>query len=83
MGTIDEDGKISIGPLVKIDTSAGRPSELCWLAVSPDDRLVFTTNSVTATSAAAGLTAPSSVSRRIQHARRLLAMAPSERSMEP
>jgi 6-phosphogluconolactonase (cycloisomerase 2 family) len=44
MGTIDEDGKISIGPLVKIDTSAGRPSELCWLAVSPDDRLVFTTN---------------------------------------
>jgi 6-phosphogluconolactonase (cycloisomerase 2 family) len=44
MGTIDEDGKISIGPLAKIDTSAGRPSELCWLAVSPDDRLVFATN---------------------------------------
>jgi 6-phosphogluconolactonase (cycloisomerase 2 family) len=44
MGNIDADGKISIGPLVKIDTSAGLPSELCWLAVSPDDRLVFTTN---------------------------------------
>ena len=27
-----------------IDTSAGVPSELCWLAVSPDDRTVFATN---------------------------------------
>jgi 6-phosphogluconolactonase (cycloisomerase 2 family) len=44
MGTIDQDGKISIGPLVQIDTSAGRPSEVCWLAVSPDDRWVFSTN---------------------------------------
>jgi len=44
MGRIDADGKINVGPLVKIDTSAGLPSELCWLAVSPDDRLVFTTN---------------------------------------
>ena len=45
MGRIDADGKISvISPLVKIDTSAGLPSELCWLAVSPDDRFVFTTN---------------------------------------
>jgi 6-phosphogluconolactonase (cycloisomerase 2 family) len=45
MGHIDADGKISIiSPLVKIDTSAGLPSELCWLAVSPDDRFVFTTN---------------------------------------
>src|SRR6516225_3798186 len=33
--TISGEGKISIGPLVKIDTSAGLPSELCWLAVSP------------------------------------------------
>ena len=39
-----KDGKISIGPLVKIDTSAGLPSELCWLAVSPDDRSVYATN---------------------------------------
>jgi 6-phosphogluconolactonase (cycloisomerase 2 family) len=45
MGRIDADGKLSvISPLVKIDTSAGLPSELCWLAVSPDDRFVFTTN---------------------------------------
>jgi 6-phosphogluconolactonase (cycloisomerase 2 family) len=44
LGTIDKNGKIGIGPLVKINTSAGVPSELCWLAVSPDDRTVFTPN---------------------------------------
>jgi 6-phosphogluconolactonase (cycloisomerase 2 family) len=44
LGTIEKDGKINIGPLVKIDTSAGVPSELCWLAVSPDDRTVFATS---------------------------------------
>jgi 6-phosphogluconolactonase (cycloisomerase 2 family) len=44
IGSIDGDGKINIGQIVHIDNSAGRPSELCWLAVSPDDRLVFTTN---------------------------------------
>jgi hypothetical protein len=44
MGTIGKDGKISIGPLVKIDTSPGVPSELCWLAVSPDDRTIYATN---------------------------------------
>jgi hypothetical protein len=44
IGTIDADGRISVGPLVQIDNSAGRPSEICWLAVSPDDRWVFTTN---------------------------------------
>jgi len=44
MGTIEENGKVSIGPIVKIDTSAGVPSELCWLAVSPDDRTVYATN---------------------------------------
>ncbi len=32
------------GSLVKIDTSAGVPTELCWLAVSPDDRTVYATN---------------------------------------
>src|SRR5512146_223008 len=41
IATIDGDGKINIGPLVKIDTSPGLPSELCWLAISPDDRLVY------------------------------------------
>jgi hypothetical protein len=44
MGTIDEDGKINIGRIVKIDTSAGLPSELCWLSISPDDRTVYATN---------------------------------------
>jgi 6-phosphogluconolactonase (cycloisomerase 2 family) len=44
MGKIDADGKISIGPLVKINNSSGVPSELCWLAVSPDDRFVFSTD---------------------------------------
>jgi 6-phosphogluconolactonase (cycloisomerase 2 family) len=44
LGTIDDDGKVEIGPLVKIDTSRGLPSELCWLSVSPDDRFVYATN---------------------------------------
>jgi 6-phosphogluconolactonase (cycloisomerase 2 family) len=44
MSKIDADGKISIGPLVKINTSSGVPSELCWLAVSADDRFVFSTD---------------------------------------
>lgn len=44
MGTIEQDGTVSIGALVKIDTSAGVPSELCWLAVSPDDHTVYATN---------------------------------------
>jgi 6-phosphogluconolactonase (cycloisomerase 2 family) len=44
MATIDAEGKLNVGPLVKIDTSPGLPSELCWAAVSPDDRFVFATN---------------------------------------
>jgi 6-phosphogluconolactonase (cycloisomerase 2 family) len=44
IGRIDADGKVTVGPVAPIDTSAGVPSELCWLAVSPDDQLVFTTN---------------------------------------
>jgi len=44
IGRIDADGKVNVGPVVPIDTSAGVPSELCWLAVSPDDRTVFATN---------------------------------------
>src|SRR5262245_42677589 len=44
LATIDTDGKIDVGPLMKIDTSRGLPSELCWLAVSPDNRFVYTTN---------------------------------------
>src|SRR5262249_48683352 len=44
MGTIDRNGNLSIGPLAKIDTSPGLPSELCWLAVSPDNKLVYAAN---------------------------------------
>jgi hypothetical protein len=44
MSSIDADGRIRSGPLVPLDTSAGKPSELCWLSVSPDDKLVFGTN---------------------------------------
>src|SRR5580700_7637149 len=44
IGKVDAKGKITVSAPVTLDTSAGLPSELCWLAVSPDDRLVFTTN---------------------------------------
>src|SRR5215813_11832006 len=44
LGSIDGNGKLKIGPLMKIDTGGGLPSELCWLAVSPDDRIVYATN---------------------------------------
>jgi 6-phosphogluconolactonase (cycloisomerase 2 family) len=44
MSSMGEDGSIDVAPPVCIDTSEGKPSELCWLAVTPDDRLVFTTN---------------------------------------
>jgi 6-phosphogluconolactonase (cycloisomerase 2 family) len=44
IGTIEEDGKINIGPLVKIDTSPGVPSELCWATISPDNRTVYAAN---------------------------------------
>ena len=44
MGHIDANGKIRVGPLVPLNTGAGKPSELCWLAISPDDRSVFATS---------------------------------------
>jgi WD40 repeat protein len=44
MSSIDAGGRIGNGPLVPIATSAGKPSELCWLAISPDDRSVFATS---------------------------------------
>jgi 6-phosphogluconolactonase (cycloisomerase 2 family) len=43
IGQIDADGTVSIGETVKIDTSNGKPSELCWLSISPDDRTVYAT----------------------------------------
>jgi hypothetical protein len=41
---IDEDGTVTAGPITLIDTSGGKPSELCWLSVSPDDRMAFATS---------------------------------------
>jgi 6-phosphogluconolactonase (cycloisomerase 2 family) len=44
MAGFDQDGRIRPGRIVHLDTSAGLPSELCWLSVSPNDRMVYTTN---------------------------------------
>ena len=35
---------VTNGPLVPIDTSQGKPSELCWLQVTSDNSLVLATN---------------------------------------
>jgi len=43
MCRIDEDGRIGVGKVVPIDTRRGAIAELCWLAVSPDDRLLYGT----------------------------------------
>jgi hypothetical protein len=43
LGSLGADGMISTGPVVPADTTAGRLSELCWLTVTPDDKLVFAT----------------------------------------
>ena len=44
LATLDSDGTVSTGPVVQIDTSGGKPTELCWLSISPDDRMVYATN---------------------------------------
>src|SRR3546814_296881 len=44
MSRIDEKGHITNEPLVPIDTSAGKPSELCWLQVTSDNSVVLATN---------------------------------------
>jgi 6-phosphogluconolactonase (cycloisomerase 2 family) len=44
LATLDSDGTVTTGPVVQVDTSAGLPSELCWLSISPDDRTVFATH---------------------------------------
>jgi 6-phosphogluconolactonase (cycloisomerase 2 family) len=41
---IDRQGHVSNGALAKIDTSLGKPSELCWLQVTSDNSLVLATN---------------------------------------
>lgn len=44
LGRIDEDGNLSVGPITEINTFRGKPTELCWLSATPDDRMVFATN---------------------------------------
>lgn len=44
LAKIDEDGQVSTGPIAPLDTTLGKPAELCWLSISPDDRWVFATN---------------------------------------
>jgi 6-phosphogluconolactonase (cycloisomerase 2 family) len=43
LGHIDEDGRIGVGKVIPIDTRRGAIAELCWLAVSPDDSLLYAT----------------------------------------
>jgi 6-phosphogluconolactonase (cycloisomerase 2 family) len=43
LGRIDEDGRIGIDKVVPINTKRGAIAELCWLSVSPDDRVVYAT----------------------------------------
>lgn len=44
IGRIDSRGRVAHEPVVAIDSSAGVPSELCWIALSSDNRMVFATN---------------------------------------
>ena len=44
LASIDEDGKVTASPVVQLDTSPGRPVEMCWVSVSPDDRWIYCTN---------------------------------------
>src|SRR6201988_2336101 len=43
LGRIDADGRIGIHQVVPINTRRGAIAELCWLSVSPDDRVVYAT----------------------------------------
>ena len=43
LGRIDEDGRIGVDKVVPINTRRGAIAELCWLAVSPDDRFLYAT----------------------------------------
>ncbi|OSJ35816.1 hypothetical protein BSZ19_07110 [Bradyrhizobium japonicum] len=41
---IDDDGRVTDGPLAPVNTALGKPSELCWLQVTSDNSLVLATN---------------------------------------
>ena len=41
---IDAKGHVTSGAAVQINTAAGKPSELCWLAITADGKRVYATN---------------------------------------
>jgi 6-phosphogluconolactonase (cycloisomerase 2 family) len=41
---INGEGRVTTDPLVPIDTSQGKPSELCWLQITSDNSLALATN---------------------------------------
>src|SRR5918992_6184339 len=41
LANLDSDGTLSTGPVVQIDTSRGKPSELCWLSITPDGAYLY------------------------------------------
>lgn len=43
MCTLDASGQVTCSPVVMIDQTIGKPSELCWIAISPDNRFVYAT----------------------------------------
>lgn len=43
LATLGPDGNVETGPVAPADTSQGRPSALCWMAITPDDGLLFAT----------------------------------------
>src|SRR5262249_41173551 len=87
LGTIDGGGDLPVPPPGKVATAAGPaaglPSELCWLAVSPDDRIVYATNFGYSTLSTFRINGKGWRSRRIPRARRFQAMAPPEGSTRP
>jgi 6-phosphogluconolactonase (cycloisomerase 2 family) len=43
MCTIDASGNVTCDPVVALDQKIGAPSELCWVAITPDNKQVFAT----------------------------------------
>ncbi len=43
MCTIDASGKVTCSPVVTVNQEIGMPSELCWIAITPDNKQVYTT----------------------------------------
>lgn len=44
LSKLNPDGSVTNGPLVPIDTKLGKPSELCWLQITRDNRVILATN---------------------------------------